>query len=79
MKSLIIVIALLISVNAKSQEKLYAYCKVTTSVTVADVTAKLKAQLKTHEFMYLGGYHPEGKSNMYVIAFTKKQLYALAI
>ncbi len=79
MKSLIIVIALLISVNAKSQEKLYAYCKVTTSGTVADVTAKLKAQLKTHEFMYLGGYHPEGKSNMYVIAFTKKQLYALAI
>jgi len=28
--------------------------------------------------MYLGAYHPEGKANMYVIAFTKKQLYGLA-
>lgn len=78
-KSLIIVVALLLSINAKSQDKLFAYYKVTTSGTVQDVAAKLKAQLKTHEFMYLGAYHPEGKSNMYVIAFTKKQLYALAI
>ncbi len=78
-KSFIVILALLISVNAKSQDKLFAYYKVTTNGTVADVTAKIKEQLKAHEFMYLGAYHPEGKSNMYVIAFTKKQLYALAI
>ncbi len=78
-KSFVIITAILFSLNAKSQDKLYAYYKVTTSGTVQDVAKKLKDQLKSHEFMYLGAYHPEGKSNMYVIAFTKKQLYALAI
>ena len=78
-KSLIIIAALFISLNANSQDKLFAYYKVTTTGTVNDVAAKIKEQLKTHEFMYLGAYHPEGKSNMYVIAFTKKQLYGLAI
>ena len=77
-KSLIIVFALLISINARSQDKLYAYYKVTTTGTVTDVATKLKEQLKTYEFMYLGAYHPEGKADMYVIAFTKKQLYGLA-
>ncbi len=78
-KSILIISAILLSFNAKSQDKLYAYYKVTTTGTVQDVAKKIKDQLKTHEFMYLGAYHPEGKSNMYVIAFTKKQLYALAI
>ena len=78
-KTLIIIAALFISLNANSQDKLFAYYKVTTTGTVNDVAAKIKEQLKTHEFMYLGAYHPEGKSNMYVIAFTKKQLYGLAI
>lgn len=78
-KSLIIVFALFISINAKSQDKLYAYYKVTTTGSVTDVATKIKEQLKTHEFMYLGAYHPEGKADMYVITFTKKQLYGLAI
>ena len=78
-KSLIFILTLLISVNAKSQDKLHAYYKVSTTGNIADVSAKIKEQLKAHEFMYLGAYHPEGKSNMYVIAFTKKQLYALAL
>ena len=78
-KSFVIITAILFSLNAKSQDKLYAYYKVTTSGTVQDVAKKIKDQLKSHEFMYLGAYHPEGKSNMYVIAFTKKQLYALAL
>jgi len=78
-KVLLVISVFLISINANSQDKLYAYYKVTTTGTVNDVKAKIKTQLKEKGFSYLGGYYTQGKTNQYVVAFTNSKLYGIAL
>ncbi len=78
-KMFIFLFALLISINAKSQDKLHAYYKVASSGSISNMKTKIKEKLKENELTYLGGYHPEGKSNMYVITFTDKKIYGIAL
>lgn len=79
LKVLFVATLFFISTNANSQDKLFAYYKVTTSGTINDVKAKIKTQLKEKGFSYLGGYNTQGKANQYVIAFTNKNLYGVAL
>jgi len=79
LKTLLVIAVFLISINANSQEKLYAYYKVTTTGTINDVKAKLKTQLKEKGLTYLGGYNTQGKANQYVIVFTNKKLYGISL
>ena len=78
-KTFIILFALLVSINANSQDKLHAYYKVGTAGSISGIKTIIKGKLKENELTYLGAYHPEGKSNMYVIAFTDKSLYSIAL
>ncbi len=79
LKILIVIAVLLITINANSQDKLFAYYKVTTTGTINDVKAKLKTQLKEKGFSYLGGYNVQGKANKYVLAFTNKKTYGISL
>ena len=78
-KTLLTISIFLISLNASSQDKLWAYYKVTTSGTVSDAKTKLKEKIKENGLTYLGGYNPQGKSNMYTLVFTNKKLYGTAL
>ncbi len=78
-KIILLISIFLISINANSQEKLSSYYKVTTKGSVNDIKAKLKTKLKEKGYTYLGGYNPEGKANMYVLTFTNKNLYGIAL
>jgi len=79
LKVLLVVSIFFISTNANSQDKLFAYYKVTTMGTVNDVKAKIKTQIKEKGFTYLGGYNTQNKANQYVIAFTNNKLYGIAL
>ncbi len=62
-----------------AQSKLDAYYKVTTSGSVNDIKAKIKTAMKAKGFTYIGSYNPEGKSTMAVVAFTRKDIYGIAL
>lgn len=79
LKTFLVIAVFLISINANSQDKLYAYYKVTTTGTINDVKAKLKTQLKEKGLTYLGGYNTQSKANQYVIVFTNKKLYGISL
>ena len=78
-KLLLIVFALFAVANTQAQDKLHAYYKVNSSQSMAEIKAAIKVKLRAAGFDYLGGYNVENKANMHVIAFTRKDLSAIAL
>ncbi len=56
-------------------DEITAYYKVTTlNSSMSDAVIKVKEALDTKSFEVIGEYKPGGNSNLYVVAFTRKDL-----
>jgi hypothetical protein len=77
--SVITLLLFLICTSASAQDKLWAYYKVGSTKSINELKLDVKEKLKENELTYLGGYHPGGKSNLYVMTFTDKSIYSIAL
>ena len=72
---LVLIIAVMLGSNSIAGEEISAYYSVgVIQGTLQEVKAKVKTALLAKQFKPIGAYHPEGKSSLYVIAFTRKDL-----
>lgn len=70
-----IILSLLITSNLFSQE-ISSYIKVGNStLSISEVSTQVKEALIANEFTYKGSYNPEGKNNLKVLVFTRRDLY----
>jgi hypothetical protein len=71
----ILVMSIILITSSSFAQKVAPYIKVGTSTSsVKELTASIKESLASNNFIYLGQYSPEGKSNLKVITFTSKPL-----
>ncbi|HIE15826.1 MAG TPA: hypothetical protein EYP69_02765, partial [Bacteroidales bacterium] len=69
----ILLLMLTLFLAAKSEQKIPAYYK--TGIIAGNLTeikTKVKTVLSEKQFKLIGSYHPEGKSGLYVMVFTRK-------
>ncbi len=66
---------LILFVSGKAADKIPAYYKTgVIAGSLTEVKAKVKTTLLEKEFKMIGAYHPEGKSSLYVVVFSRKDL-----
>ncbi len=74
MKNLFVAFLIVVGLQAYSQD-LAPYIKVgETTEGIQVVSAKVAEALKTNDFSIIGGYHPEGKSTLSVLVFTRSDI-----
>jgi hypothetical protein len=74
MKNLFFALIFLLGLQAQSQD-VSPYIKVgETTETIQVVSAKVAEALKTNSFSIIGGYHPEGKTSLSVLVFTRTDI-----
>ncbi len=79
-KILSVIIVMFISSLFVSAQDITSYYKVgTVDGTIKDVSAKVTTALKAKNFKIYGSYYPQGKYSNKVIAFTRNDLYGVAL
>ncbi len=62
-----------------SQDELAVFYRLTTTEsTIADAVGLVKSELTENGFEVIGEYHPGGNQNLYVLAFSNKELLSLS-
>ena len=74
MKNVLLAFIIFFGLQAQSQ-MISPYVKVgETTASIPVVSAQVATALKTQNFMIIGGYHPEGKTSLSVLVFTRTDL-----